>query len=802
MNHAAGTPSALRRHAGWVVVLVAVVAFIARDARLRRAATLDLSNRYGVTVDAPLRDPRSATGYAGGVRSLILPGRSLDGYHWIAQTQTMVADGAWRVRHVSYDNAPRGRDVHWAQPFRWWLVVLAGLDRAAFNSPWGVAIERASLLAGPLLLIVALATLIPWIARRFSPFAAAWSALIAVAGYPWYIDFVATYPDHHGMVNLCALVSVLGLLAASRATALVAGVAGGVGLWVSAATQIPVLLGVGLGGLAVIWLTGRMRQPVTWTARPELFRWWGGAGAVTSLAAYLVEYFPGHLGLRLEVNHPLYALAWLAGAEALHRLACVSSAPMGTSRSRHLTLAAIAAGIAALTPLTLLATRPASFTVTDPFLWRLHALFISEFQSLPRYLATGGLEWTKLALCLPLLVVPLAAVVVWDRRGALEDRAAVVLAGAPAVLGLGQTFLQIRWWGLELALLVPLVAVLLRAWSRATVGRLQIGLVLLLAPGLLGSAQLARQAVAPSDDEVRALAERDLAHWLRQRTGTTPATVLAAPTVATTLAFHGGHRVLGTLYWENREGLAATAAIYAAPSDAAAREMLRTRGVTHLVIVPWEGLEGAYVRLARGLAPEAALPADTFLVRLLKAGVPPPWLRQVPFPLPPHPSLERQQVRVYEVVAEQDEATATTNAATCALVLGQAGVTRSLLDRPELSGRLSADVLRAWLAWRAEDRAAFHRALQSATGRLAQAGELGLTEHIQLVALLAAAERIDLASQQLPLVLARLDDQALRELPAEPLAQLIALGDAAEAWTDPALRTRAVQLLPPRLRAR
>ena len=45
---------------------------------------------------------------------------------------------------------------------------------------------------------------------------------------------------------------------------------------------------------------------------------WALAGAGTSLAASLVEYWPHHLGdLHLETVHPLYGLAWLGLGELL-----------------------------------------------------------------------------------------------------------------------------------------------------------------------------------------------------------------------------------------------------------------------------------------------------------------------------------------------------------------------------------------------------------------------------------------------------------------------------------------------------
>jgi len=38
---------------------------------------------------------------------------------------------------------------------------------------------------------------------------------------------------------------------------------------------------------------------------------------MTCLAAYLIEYLPSHMDLRLQVNHPLYGLAWIGVGELL-----------------------------------------------------------------------------------------------------------------------------------------------------------------------------------------------------------------------------------------------------------------------------------------------------------------------------------------------------------------------------------------------------------------------------------------------------------------------------------------------------
>ena len=170
----------------------------------------------------------------------------------------------------------------------------------------------------------------------------------AVGVGPFYQSFAEGWLDHHGLAALNALLSVLLLAGGAagwvrtptterdadtssllgrlpdRAQAkrwfIAAGIAGGVGLWISAASEAPVLVEVGLGALLATGLLGRHANEKD-GARPDpsLWRVWGWSGAATSTFFYLLEYFPAHFGMRLEVNHPLYALAWAGGGEIIFR---------------------------------------------------------------------------------------------------------------------------------------------------------------------------------------------------------------------------------------------------------------------------------------------------------------------------------------------------------------------------------------------------------------------------------------------------------------------------------------------------
>ena len=143
---------------------------------------------------------------------------------------------------------------------------------------------------------------------------------------------------------------------------------------------LPILAGTGLGILACRLLPnpdpGTQQAPGTWFL-------WGLSGCLASIGFYLLEYFPSHMGWRLEVNHPLYAVAWLGGGWILDQAAAWR--PPGRFPARGfggflrmlLALVACAAPLAAI-----LYAGDRVYWVSDKFLLSLHKEYILEFQSL------------------------------------------------------------------------------------------------------------------------------------------------------------------------------------------------------------------------------------------------------------------------------------------------------------------------------------------------------------------------------------------------------------------------------------
>ncbi|HND60778.1 MAG TPA: tetratricopeptide repeat protein [Opitutaceae bacterium] len=819
------SPAVDFRDKAWILVVIAALAYFTWDTGVRWRHIREVSGTYGVTVDAPAVDRSSPTGYADGKRSLLLPDRDLDGYHWIMQAQQASAEGLWRMRHVDYDGAPTGRDVHWAAPFRWWVRELAGIDRAISGAPAGITLERAAVFSGPILLGLLILGFTPVIARRCSGAAAAFFAAGLVTMLPLTVDFVAGYADHHGLANTCALLSVLCFILASDTRqgslpwVIASGVAGGFGLWISAATQLPVLLGLGLGGATACWV-GRGAEPGNaWTRHPTFFRIWGGAGAGVSILGYLYEYAPFHFGFRLEVNHPLYAIAWLAAGETLCRLAWLACGSSPVPRRWNLLAGGLATALVATPAIVLWAGGETVFRVANPFLWQLHHEYIAEFQSLPTYLSRADYSWAATSALWPLAVLVFAAVAISQRRSRFA-RSQLVMALGPALVVLPLMLAQVRWWGLECTLLLPLFVVVGRRMPAAgTAGNLLgtlppfgtpapvfdlrrwalVGGTVLLLPGVVAALGATVRAAEIGVDDLHALAERDVAHWLRQRAGHQPVVVAASPSLTTTLVYHGGLRGVGTLYWENLAGLKSAADLYAAPTDEQARAIVKRCGITHLVVASWDGFEGVYARLARGVPADQPIPRDAFIVRLLSAPVPPPWLQLVPFTLPGNPAFAQQQVRVYEVVPDLSPALAMVRTADFLLGMNRVDDAQKLV--PELAAfpdEPAVTALRVELAMRRHDQAAYSRAASVLQQQLAGNPPLALSDRVRVANAMAAAGQYYLAKQEVDRALENITEHDLRQLSPDNLVNLLAQMKAVGAtWPNDRLLELADSLIPP-----
>lgn len=812
----------------WMIVPLCACGFLLWT-NLERAQRVDIvtnTDREDAVVDAT-----SPTGYAGGKRWLIVPEHNNRSYQWISETQQMLARGEWRVRHVDYENAPVGREVHAASPYRWWLGLVAWFEHLVSGRPLGLSVERAALWADPLLHLLLLAGTTLFVARQFGTFPAALLAFGLATIFPFAGGFLPGVPSEQGLARVCALWSVLPLLAGAGLTRrsgaalgaddttqieaarmrrffFIAGVVGGLGLWIAAATQIPILGGIALGGISAALIASRSTRINPAAASPILpWRMWALGGATTCLAAYLIEYFPARLELRLQVNHPLFGLAWVGVGELLAQTDLgLKHRNFFASRRQIMVLAGALAAVAAL-PITLAVSETQTFLVPDPLAARLTHLPLGVVaKNFSTWIGRDGLTGAVGATCLPLLLLAPAFWLLGRRETGASKRGAIALALGPALVALALAFRQLVWWStLDAVLLAVLVAA--TTGLPAAVGMVRrrwlwsgfAGLVFI--PGAIQLVPPAASAekIEFTRFEVEGLIERTLAHWIADRAGPDGAVVLLSPDRTTSWCFHGGLRGLGTANWENRDGLAATVRIVSATTAGEAQTLLGERGVTHLVLLSWDSDLDEFARWTR------RNPEDAFVMALHHWAIP-TWLQPLPYTLPAIAGFEGQSVSIFKVTDESNRAAAASRLAEYFIEtqrFEQAKVAIEVLQRyptdlGALAGLAQVEKARGNAPGFAQVIGTLVSSLEGGLDR-----SLAWDRRVSLAIVLALGDRNDLARDQVQRCLERLDEPRLRSLTTASLFRLQVLAKAFGLQiSDPKLRELAVKLLPPQLRSR
>lgn len=777
---------------GCLVVLASAAGFILWSAG-QRTARIRAVTELGSSAQA---DAKSPTGYARGVRNLIIPESQYASPQWLVQAEAASSGGAWRLRQVAYDNAPVGRETRLAAPYRWWLESVALFTR-------GPAMEGAALRAGPALHLLLLVAATGFTAWRFGGFAGGMVGLGFALLFPLAGAFAPGHPDDIGLKAGLVFASVILVLAGASgppATArrwfIAAGIAGGCGLWVNAVSQFPLLVGTVVAGAMAAW-----RLPAA-TNLP--WRAWGSAGAVTSVALWLFEFAPSHLGgWRLESNHPLRAAAWLGAAELLTRFAAWRAnrqKPAGGMAWAVIALSAtafvgfiVAAKVTDARMSASLAGNPGQLTALRGGI---------SADSFAGWMGRDGFNAAAFATLAPVLgVIAVLALVI---RGGIDParRVALTVGLGPAVVLTVFSLLHLHAWNLFDGAVLALVAVAAGGavtWGARAAWTVGAALVLVPALGLLRPppARIDAEVLAP---EVEALVSRDLAHWLAARSPESGAIVLAPPSLSAGLIYYGGLRGISTPWWENQDGFGAAARIVGAASTDEALALAQRRQVTHLVFPSWDTSLEDYARLG-------GAEFDKTLAGLLQQWLPPRWLRPLPYQLPGIAGLEGRSVRVFEVVEAQDNPTALGRLAEYFLETGQpqlAGAVAASL-RQAFPQELSALAARAHVEFARRDGTALNGTVAAIDAQLSQGADeiLPWERRISLALALAQARRMDQAKAMVGNCLEGADDERLRSLSPGTLYRLLLFCRTTGVdFPEPSQREAALALLPAEWRER
>ncbi|MBC2606789.1 hypothetical protein [Pelagicoccus albus] len=766
-----------------VLPLLALALFLAltfRESKLRLVAIEErsVSDYNGDTL---------FSGEGSELRELVPSGRN-DELHWIMNVQQSIRDGDGRVRNVDHDNAPEGREVHWSSVYASWIRLLAGNDEGK--------VEWAALAANLVLVLITTACLTVLLWRFFDP----WIATLVPFSMAALLAFRDTHKlgvgDHHAPAILSVVVGLLLLMISVRqigkskgATLLAcsSSLSFALGMWINVVSVIPVFAGLA----AAIVLHGLIAKgsvsDETAGEYGRLVRFWAWSGGLFSLLCYLVEYAPANMGWRFEVNHPVYSLSWIGMGEVLALFFRFND----RSRVRRLVLGL---GLLSVAPLAILLAGMDSMQIFDPFLLAMHNRYLAEFQGLFANLALGSSALRSIATLLPFVSIA-AALLIWIQIRKSKPALLLLIGFFPAALLLILSLYQARWIAEASALLLPLSVALY------SVSGFRLGKVLVFGgviPGLAVFA-LGAFAISPDADEVRQRKiEKDVARYLRARFG--ESTILASPDATTNLLYYGGHKGIGTFYWENNVGLKRAARLFASPNLEEAQKRFSEAGIDFVVIYSWGGFEKEYLKLYQEYEDESIDLENAFLTRLVERQEIPNWLEPIPYRLD---GQEGDLVLIFRVVPKMNPGEALAVRFEYLLEMGFADAALALVPLLErVPGSLPAQISLCRAYAMQERGQEFVEVLQGVLNLNSSSFEsLELVDTVRLSGLSLLGGQRDLAAWLLEESLARLDKKMIRSLNGEDLRRLLDLVEALglNGYT-PELRSFSEAILPPSLR--
>jgi hypothetical protein len=597
-----------------------------------------------------------------------------DPYYWITYARQMVETGDWRIRYTYADNVPYGREVHWSQSIMWLLVAFGYVRHLVTGELMSTAIEGASIWVNPFLLVVFTVGFSWLICRRMG----------VAAGAVFALTF-ATLPDidwifhpfrvgHHGLHVACSMGTVLCLVlgglgwvakhrrdapdgdsgsaarffcplqlmdeARARRYFRAAGVFTGFGLWIGATVQFFSVGALAAGAVLLAFfmpphLTNQDSDYV-----PGLWRTWGIWAAITGIVFYLIEYFPSHMVMRLEVNNPLYAVSIYCVGELMVQLTRWRSDGWRANLGNWLLLAVSAGGVV-LVPLLVMLGPPQWHNMRDIQMSRLHN-FILEFYTYRNFRPADALQaWFFRSYgVLPLFLLG-ALALSGPRRTRLYEWASLWISFFLCMFSLLLTLWQVRWAGLHAAMSIWLMIVVGHiAWRNALnapAAKRPVGLMVLLSGVIVAQAVFftvpvfselrdMRRGDSVKKEFVDAAMKKHLAEGLEAENRGKPMRVICEPDLAPALYYFGRIQTVPSLYWENLQGLHDATAFFTDHGDGVARRIANERGLTHVIVSGSDNLPAQFNYIKTGNMTVAAA-QPTLLARLYpKRGEAPSWI--------------------------------------------------------------------------------------------------------------------------------------------------------------------------------
>ncbi|NDG73391.1 MAG: hypothetical protein EBY32_19215, partial [Proteobacteria bacterium] len=448
----------------------------------------------------------------------------------------------------------------------------------------------------------------------------------------FYEGFLPAYPDHHGITGFALMGIVFGIawagagwvqkpegdaflpprsLKQARHGIIFSGISAAAALWISGFSAAVIALGIGIGAMLSVWLFAKRAAAEGSDYHPELWKLWALVTAAGSIFFYLLEYFPNHMAMRLEVNHPFYALAWLGGGWIIYEMTkWIRANQNGVAPFpwSHFILPLLAISIL---PAAIFIGGPDVYAIRNEFLIGLMKN-IAEALPLMTRIQMGAITWKVAFGYFPLFVVA-AIFLIFMRRVCSAAKGAYLLLICPIIIVTIMQFLQVRWGMLNGPIYIALAGLIIpqlwRLVPRLPAFQIGAGIALCVTTYLFSvdtvngmlmpfwNQYSSKQNMQVGSGQLLALLHRDIAKALLQNANGKPITLLSSPNSSCLLSTFGGFQTIGTLYWENVEGLDTAAHILNAQSDEEALAMIKQRGITHVALMTWENFIGPYFQI-------------------------------------------------------------------------------------------------------------------------------------------------------------------------------------------------------------
>lgn len=566
-----------------------------------------------------------------------------DSYMRLVRVQELVQGWQWFDGTIERANAPYGDTLHWTRPFDLLILLLA------LPASLALELERAILVAGlavsPLIQL-ATALLLIWALRPAIRPAFWFLPAVALFLQPGALSYsLAGRADHHALLLLVFVAAAGFTLHALRnkldaRPALCAGLAAGFGVWLS--VEFLLVAGICFAALGLAWLFGERE-------RAQQSKWCALGMSLVLVAALFVER-PLERAFAVSYDSVsgvqyLLAVGILVFWQVVEAVEARSHSKSGFAA--RAALAAVGAGAVALLvggvyPLffagPMAEVDPRIVPIWLDRVLEMRPLIPSDRETLGRFIFfLGGLA----------LVFPPFLKILAEERGSPRFFPYLFIALAGLLLGL-VAILHTRFSiYAEGAFIIAFAVVLDRflQWSGRIGNSLVRGVLrggfiglMLMGPLLVGGTLMARDTASdPGGQSLAGCNVREMAGFLESdpQWSAEPRTLLAFMDIGPELLYRTRHRVVGTPYHRNGEGIYDGHWMLATDDLAAARDLMEQRGVD-LVLLCQSPPERAFYARADG---------KENLYRRLAEGNPPAWLAPVELP----GELARQ-ARLYRVI--------------------------------------------------------------------------------------------------------------------------------------------------------